>query len=932
MSDRELFLVLLDEPDAVARDRLLATHCADDADRRVRMERLLRAHGRAGEFLEGRLDDLAPTLLQGSTGAPACHVGAGTVLAGRYTLMRPIGRGGMGVVWIAEQREPVARAVAIKLIRPDLDSASSFTRFATERQTLAMMDHPNIAKVFDGGTTDDGRPFVVMELVEGVPITRFCDEGGLDLNQRLELFMTVCRAIHHAHQKGIIHRDLKPSNVLIARQDGGPVPKIIDFGVAKTTHARLDALVTCTGPGDVIGTPQYWSPEQAGLNPHDVDTRSDIYGLGLLLYELLAGRPPFAVETAGAVGIVELVRAIREQDPPPPSATRPDGSVAAARRTTPEKLERRLRGDLDWIAMKCLEKDRNRRYESADGLATDLARHLAHEPVAAGPPSPAYRLRKLARRHRGALAAAAALVVVLVGGTVGTTLGMLRAARAEADARDHERRARDRFVLAQDAVNSYLAIIAEDPELKRADHHELRLRLLSSALPFYQQLAAEQPDDPERMLAQAVAFTRHADLAQEMGETATAQLSFDNARRILERLPAGSPVAPGRFELAMVLRRLGDLASDCGDPRAARYEYRNAIALFEAFANERPEDRPAWLELARAYNNFGLLLGQEGDAGAGEHFTRCVQILEAFDRRAGVTAESIELQSIGLNNLGNWHTESGRYADARRVLERAVQLTNQLAATDPESPPLVQKRAGLQANLARIHEAEGDPTAARQGMEAAADALRALADRFPRHADYRLQWAGVENNAAMLQAETGDAAGALARHDRVLAFLAGMSGRPSGLYADSLSNAHAGRAAALAKLDRADEATAAWRDAAETAPTDSRPVRESTYAVQLARVGQAAPARALADKLESHDSKIVLYNLACVHAILHRTTRDRADADRAMKFLAAAVRRGYANRDLIDRDADLESLRERDDYRALLGRSAVAAPPSAVKS
>ncbi len=921
MSDRELFLELLDLPDPAMRDRLLEEHCAGDADRRQRMERLLRAHGRAGEFLEGALEDLSPTLLQEPAAALACHVGSGTVLAGRYSLVRTIGRGGMGVVWIAEQSEPVARSVAIKLIRPDLDSAATFARFASERQTLAMMDHPNIAKVFDGGTTEDGRPFVVMELVEGVPITRYCDEACLGLDERLELFITVCRAIHHAHQKGIIHRDLKPSNVLIARQDGIPVPKIIDFGVAKTTHGRLDSLATCTGHGDMIGTPQYWSPEQAGLNPHDVDTRSDIYGLGLLLYELLTGRPPFSVESGGAIGIVELVRAIRETDPPPPSETVPDADRSAVRRTTPDRLVRRLRNDLDWITMKCLEKDRNRRYESADGLAVDLIRHLADEPVLAGPPSRTYRLRKLARKHRGPLAAAAALVFAMIGGSVGTTLGMLRAAQAETEARDHERVARERFVLAQAAVNAYLAAITEDDELKRADHHKLRMRLLKSALPFYQQLAAERPNDPEQLLAQAIAYRRHAELAREMGELESARVSLEQAESII-RVILRKPSSPeARLELARVKRRLADLSADRGDGRTAFVEYLAAIAILEQVVGDQPFGPAVGMDLARTYNNFGLLLDQDRQATSGEQFERAVQIMEDLAQRSDVTVEFLELHSVCLNNLGNHLIEGQRFADARRQLDRALVLTQRLLQDDPNSPSLIQKRAGIQANLARVDEAQGDAVSARRGMESASAALKSLADRFPHHADYRLQWVGVENNAAMLQCETGDPLGALKRHDAIIARMAAIAERPQGLYADYWSNAHAGRAVALQKLNRQADAAEAWKQAVISAPDEIRPLRESNHAVILARLGRHDAARELVSKLAASESKLVVYNLACACAILHRSTRAAGDAEQAITFLKLAIERGYARREVIEQDPDLEGLRERPDYRELVGRT-----------
>ena len=309
-------------------------------------------------------------------------------------------------MFMAEQERPVRRTVALKIIKPGMDTRQVIARFEAERQALAMMDHPNIAKVLDAGATENGRPYFVMELVQGVPITEYCDQCNLTTRERLELFVTVCQAVQHAHQKGIIHRDIKPTNVLVAMQDGRPVPKIIDFGVAKAIDQRLTEHTLTTAFAQMVGTPLYMSPEQAELSPLGVDTRSDIYSLGVLLYELLTGTTPFDKDRLHAASYDELRRIIREEEPPRPSARISTlaadlaTTVAEHRRTDARRLQQTVRGELDWIVMKCLEKDRNRRYETANSLARDIERYLHDEPVQACPPSAAYRLRKFARRHR----------------------------------------------------------------------------------------------------------------------------------------------------------------------------------------------------------------------------------------------------------------------------------------------------------------------------------------------------------------------------------------------------------------------------------------------------------------------------------------------------------------------------------------------------
>ena len=345
----------------------------------------------------------------------------------------------MGTVWMAQQTEPVKRLVARQAHQGRAWTRRQvIARFEAERQALALMDHPNIARVLDAGTTGAGRPYFVMDLVKGVPITRYCDEHHLTPRQRLELFVPVCQAVQHAHQKGIIHRDLKPSNVLVALYDGKPVPKVIDFGVAKAAGQPLTDKTLVTGFGAIVGTLEYMSPEQAEINQLDIDTRSDIYSLGVLLYELLTGSPPFTRKELEKAGMLEMLRVIREEEPPKPSTklSTAEGlpTLAANRGTEPAKLTKLVRGELDWIVMKALEKDRNRRYETANGFALDVQRYLADEPVQACPPSAGYRLRKFVRRNKGPVLAASVVVLALVGGIVGTTWGMIRADAARTDA------------------------------------------------------------------------------------------------------------------------------------------------------------------------------------------------------------------------------------------------------------------------------------------------------------------------------------------------------------------------------------------------------------------------------------------------------------------------------------------------------------------
>jgi serine/threonine protein kinase len=433
LPDETLFEGALKCRPPAERAAYLDQACAGQPELRRRLEELLAAHDRSGEFLE-------PT--EAAAARPTIALDLvpeetpGTMI-GRYKLLQKIGEGGMGVVYMAEQTEPVIRKVAFKIIKLGMDTHQVVARFEAERQALALMDHPNIAKVLDAGATDTGRPYFVMELIHGVPITEYCDKNKLSTQQRLELFIPVCQAIQHAHQKGIIHRDIKPSNVMVTLHDGVPVPKVIDFGVAKATNQRLTEKTLFTHYAQMIGTPAYMSPEQAEMSGLDIDTRSDIYSLGVLLYELLTGTTPFDAKELLSKGYAEMQRIIAEQEPPKPStrmSTLEDEQrtvVATQRSTEASALRKVLQGDLDWIVMKCLEKDRTRRYETSNGLAADLRRHLSNELITARPPTTGYLIKKLIKRNRLAFATGTAIAALLVVGIAVSTWQALRATRAE---------------------------------------------------------------------------------------------------------------------------------------------------------------------------------------------------------------------------------------------------------------------------------------------------------------------------------------------------------------------------------------------------------------------------------------------------------------------------------------------------------------------
>ncbi|MBM3983750.1 MAG: hypothetical protein FJ304_26480 [Planctomycetes bacterium] len=485
---RDVFLAAAELP-AEQRSNYLADVCRGEAELRAEVDRLLSAHADPDSILEppsplptdatgafvpgtaGTVDlpggDAATGTFAPRSKSPATGdyrpdgptetydgipprrerptaTALGTVIAGRYTLSDVIGEGGMGSVYLATQSEPVKRQVALKLIKAGMDSKAVLARFDAERQALALMDHPNIARIFDGGVTERGQPFFVMELVQGVPLTEYCDAKRLTVDARLQLFVAVCQAVQHAHQKGIIHRDLKPGNVLVTEVDGRPTPKVIDFGVAKATELKLTDM-SFADTGAIVGTPAYMSPEQADPSSMDIDTRTDVYALGVMLYELLTGSPPIDSKQFKRGAILEMLRMVREVEPPRPSTKLSTAdalpNIAANRSTEPAKLTRSLRGELDWLVLKALEKDRTRRYESANAFAADVQRYLADEVVEARPPSRSYRLKKFVKRNKVQVLAAGLVFLALVAGVIGTSLGMIEAKKQTETARRAEGKA-----------------------------------------------------------------------------------------------------------------------------------------------------------------------------------------------------------------------------------------------------------------------------------------------------------------------------------------------------------------------------------------------------------------------------------------------------------------------------------------------------------
>jgi serine/threonine protein kinase/lipopolysaccharide biosynthesis regulator YciM len=711
VSESQIFANALKLTTPAERAAYLDSVCAGNDQLRGEVESLLKAHATNPEFLEEPVGPLGstvePTPPSGEfTGPPPVQAAesAGRVI-GPYKLIDEIGDGGMGTVYMAQQTEPVRRLVALKVIKPGLDSRQFIARFEAERQALALMDHPNIARVFDAGTTETGRPYFVMELVRGVPLTKYCDDHRLPPKERLKLFIPVCQAIQHAHQKGIIHRDIKPSNVLVALYDGEPVPKVIDFGIAKAAGQQLTEKTLVTSFGAVVGTLEYMSPEQAELNQLDIDTRSDVYSLGVLLYELLTGTTPLDRKRLKDAAMLEMLRVIREDEPPKPStrlSTMEDtASVAANRGLEPKKLSGLVRGELDWIVMKALEKKRNRRYETANGLAMDLRRYLDGDPVEAGPPSAWYRSGKYARKHAGALATAGLFALVLLLATVSSIWLTIRATRAEAVAKEEGVRARQSAAEAE------------------------------SVLGFFQDkvLAAGRPEGKEGGLGKYVTLRQAVDAAERgiasafqdrpaveasvrgvLGETYRYLGELDQAIRQLERaldlrkhtLGADHPATLTTQEsLAYTYGMAGRL--DKSEPLAEQ----TVAARKARLGPDHPDTLTSQNTLALMYQETGQL-------------DRAIRLFEeTLARRIASSGSDHPATLLTQNDLGGAFLYSEKYEQAIPLFERTLEARR--AVLGPNHPDTLV----TESDLALAYSGDGQPNRAIPLLERSLDTNRA---------------------------------------------------------------------------------------------------------------------------------------------------------------------------------------------------------------
>ncbi len=639
---RRVFMEVADLPEG-ERAGALDGACGGHAELRAEVESLLRADAAAGGFLAEPTNAMPSSPVPTVAALPREQEGQ---VVGRYKLLQPVGEGGFGTVWMAEQREPVKRRVAFKIIKLGMDTRQVIARFEAERQALALMDHPNIAKVLDAGATETGRPYFVMEYIKGVPILEYCDKEKLDTRARLSLFTQVCQAIQHAHQKGIIHRDIKPGNVLVTMHDGVPVPKVIDFGIAKATSGELTQKTLFTEHRQLIGTPAYMSPEQAEMSGLDIDTRSDIYSLGVLLYELLTGTTPFETGDLMSKGYAEMMRIIREVEPARPS-TRLGSLGDTATRTAeqrrapdPVRLSLMIRGDLDWIVMKCLEKDRTRRYDTASGLAADIQRHLSDEPVTAGPPTAVYRAKKFVRRHRGRVIAGVVVLAVLVTGIIGTTVGLVWALR-EKEAAD---RARAESVAAASAEKE-----AREQAGKRLAQVEKANGVLGSVF---------RGIDPREVA--------------ESGRPLQAVLveHLDRAVQGLDGEAVGDPLV------------VAGLQMDLGNSLAGLGEARKAVALLErarvTYAEKVGEDST---EAMTATNDLAMAYFDAGDVQKAQELMEGV-----LPRRRAKSGESDVETITCMNNLATIYEHQGLHDRSIPLLKDALRLRKEVDGTDhPET-------------------------------------------------------------------------------------------------------------------------------------------------------------------------------------------------------------------------------------------------------
>jgi serine/threonine protein kinase/tetratricopeptide (TPR) repeat protein len=899
---------------------------------------------------------------------------------GPYKLLQRLGEGGMGAVFMAEQEKPVQRRVALKIIKAGMDSAHVLARFEAERQALAMMDHPNIAKVLDAGATDAGRPYFVMELVKGIAITKFCDQEHLTPRERLELFVLVCQAVQHAHQKGIIHRDLKPSNVLIALYDGKPVPKVIDFGLAKATTQKLTERTMVTEVGQIVGTLEYMAPEQAELNNLDIDTRADIYSLGVLLYELLTGSPPFTSRQLRNAPLEDMLRIIRETEPPKPSTKLSSSaelpSIAAKRKLEPAKLTKLVRGDLDWIVMKCLEKERNRRYETANSLALDVQRYLVDEPVLASPPSLRYRLRKYWRKHRGPLVAVSAIVLLLVAGIIGTSVGLVRAERLRGLAEEKERAALASQQQAMEALRATTDDVVEQLLGGRPVLGPAEKAFLEKTLKRWQAFADAAGEGEQARAIRAEGVFRVASLRAKLGQRDEAVLGFREAIALQQKLVDDFASVPQhRQDLARTYYLLGQVFFDLGKQQERETALRQALALREKLAAEFPDEPEYRFDEASSHYSLGWLLHNQGKyAEAEASYRRALTLYDQLmtaspavakyrrsmaethrmlgtlltDQRKFGAAEAALRQAIALleklvdefpavyrdslarghGNLGVAFYHQGKLREAEASYRAALAIWEKLAADFPAIPDYRNSLAQIYNNLGDVLREQGKQEA-ETVLRQALPIVETLVAEFPTVPEYRHVLGSIQHNlGAVILYVCKEPEKALPWCDKAITTEEEALRRGGSItrVQGALMEAHRKRADALSALQRHAEALKDFDKSVELAPEPGRPIQRSHRAVGRVRAGQVAAAIEEAEELAKNAEVYVLYNAACVYALASVPSKanpispklQAKYAESAIALLRQAVAKGFSAANTMKNDDDLKPLRPRDDFQKLL--------------
>jgi serine/threonine protein kinase len=889
MSERSIFLAALEVDDPVERAAYIERACDGDQALRSQVEQLFKAHQQSGSFMDRPAAGLVGTPDEPMTERPGMVIGP-------YKLLEQIGEGGFGVVFMAEQQQPVRRKVALKVLKPGMDTRQVIARFEAERQALALMDHPNIAHILDGGATASGRPYFVMELVRGIAITEFCDQNRLPVRERLELFINICQAVQHAHQKGVIHRDLKPSNMLVTLHDDKAVVKVIDFGIAKATGQQLTEKTLFTNFAQMIGTPLYMSPEQAQMRGLDVDTRSDIYSLGVLLYELLTGTTPFDKERLKTVGYDEIRRLIREEEPVKPSTRISTLGQAATmlssqRRSDPKQLSRLCRRELDWIVMKCLEKDRNRRYETANGLAMDVERYLHDEPVHACPPSASYRLRKFARKYRTLLRIGAAFVVFLVLAAAVSTWQAVRATRE----RD---RAEASFRMAHDAVDRLFTQVSQSPKMKSQGMEKFRKELLQNAKEFYERFIREQFDAPGVRYDLGLAHHRLAEIHHELSDYAAAEESSAKAVAILGALARAQPeTAEYQRDLAAGYSMLGLIYADTTRWEEANAAYEQALAILEEQVRAHPEVTEYEYTLAKTYGASALMYHRSRRLeDAEKRFQQAFDVLNKLVQNHPLNSEYQWLMATTQMNWAQDCLTRGWSEKAETALKEAQSVYGRLVRARSDAPPEDwQSLARCDAILGIAYRQQAKFERAEAAQQQALEIFEKVAHEHPDVLAYVYDVGRCYMELATTADRAGRTDAALATFGKAIAIIEGVVGK----------GYQAGRKALR----------------------DARLLRAMTLATR----GDHAQATAEAEAVAQLEDFSNFYNVACVFsrasaAADHDTkfsTADRARlkaryADRAMEYLRQAVAEGWRSPSVAKKDTDLDPLRARQDFQKLL--------------